>query len=274
MAHRPPYHFVVRFAEGVLGRAWLNDLPLHKVPTRGEESMTGGANHFLVPGTNRLALEILTLPKAAPAQAPAEGKPAAGAPVMAKIYTIVDASSDPMQAHEIASVDLPIAAAGTSPAERPSLPLYHEVEFELPHPVSEPVYWRSPPADFSCAGTPELVAAVKEIHDALVRRDARRFLELMALRHESYSAAFPGEPAASVERQRGALERFFAMDYVVKPLDLTKVHFEPRVGGRVCYVSGWDDQPVLEAATEEQPGPALRANILFTQHDGRWRVFG
>jgi hypothetical protein len=60
----------------------------------------------------------------------------------------------------------------------------------------------------------------------------------------------------------------------VKPLDRTKVHYEPRAGGRVAYVSGWDNRPVLEAVAEDQPSLSLRANLLLTQVDGRWRVFG
>lgn len=277
MGPNDPYYFSVHLEEGVLGRAWLNDLPVHKVPTRGPRSMNGGANHLLVPGKNRLALEILTLPDRLPPPPPeTEGPPKKVVHVLPagmKVYQIVDPSAEPLSAVEMASVELPVAL-GLEPWEKPPLPLYHEVEFDLPYPVAVPVYWHSPPADFPCSGTPELVSAVKDVHAALVDRDLRRFQDLLSLKHEAFAAAFPGDPAAALDRQRGASEKFFGLRYLVKPLDLSRVHFEPRAGGRVAHVSGWDDLPVLEAVAEDHPGLSLRANLLLTQHDGRWRVFG
>jgi hypothetical protein len=277
MNPRGPYYFVINFREGVFGRAWLNDLPIQKVPTYGPDSMHGGANHLLVPGKNRLALEILKLPKLAPPRPPIPGqeptKPVDVFPVNMKVYLLKDPNAEPLQAIEMVNVELPVAL-GLKVWEQPPLPLYYEAEFDLPFPVPEPIYWRSPPASFSCGGTPELVQAVADVHNALMQRDLRRFHQLLSLKHEAYAAAFPGEPAAALDRQRSASERFFALRYLVKPLDITKVHFEPRAGGRVAYVSGWDDQPVLEAAAEDEPGLSLRANLLLTQHDGQWRVFG
>lgn len=278
MTAKGPFYYSLHFEEGVFGRAWLNDLPLHKTPTRGPESMNSGANHFLVPGKNKLALEILRLPPArAKPPPPKEGeKPAPEvdtSPVGMKVYRVVDASTDPIQAEMIKEVDIPVSL-GLTPWDNPDLPFYHTVEFELPYPVPEPVYWRSPPVDFSCGGTPELIQAVVDVHEALASHDLRRFLELITLKHEAYSIAFPGETAATVERQRASVERFFAQRIAVKPLELTKLHFEPRLGGRVAFVSGWDDRPVLEAVAEDHPGLALRANLLLTQHEGRFRVFG
>lgn len=279
MGPNDPYYFSVHFEEGVLGRAWLNDLPLHKVPTRGPLSMNGGANHLLVPGKNRLSLEILTMPDRQPPPPPppesggAPQKVVHVLPVGMKVYQIIDPNAEPLTASEMATVDLPVSL-GLHPWEKPPLPLFHEVEFDLPFPVAEPVYWRAPPADFPCSGTPELAAAVTEVHDALMNRDLQRFQDLLSLKHEVYAAAFPGEPTAALDRQRSASEKFFGLRYRVKPLDLAKVHFEPRAGGRVAFVSGWDDRPVLEAVAEDQPGLSLRANLLLTRHDGRWRVFG
>lgn len=277
MTRRDPYYFALRFREGVFGRAWLNDLPVQQVPTYGPDSMHGGANHLLVPGKNKLALEVLKLPRLLPPPPPIPGQPPVEKvdilPVGMKVYQVKDPNAEPLEAIEMVNVELPVAL-GLRVWERPELPLYYEAEFDLPFPVPEPVYWRSPPADFSCGGTPELVKVVTEVHEALMNRDLRRFQDLLSLKHEAFAAAFPGEPAAALDRQRSASEKFFSLRYVVKPLDITRVHFQPRSGGRVAYVSGWDDRPVLEAVAEDQPGLSLRANLLLTQHDGQWRVFG
>ncbi|MEZ4296841.1 MAG: hypothetical protein R3B70_17885 [Polyangiaceae bacterium] len=277
MGANDPYYFNVHLEEGVTGRLWLNDLPVHKVLTRGPRSMQGGANHLLVPGKNRLALEIHALPDRSPPAPPPPGqeakKPVHILPAGVKIYQVANPNVEPLVAQEIVSVDLPVAL-GLEPWEKPALPLYHEVEFDLPFPVGEPVYWHAPSSSFPCSGTKELVDAVTDVHTALVERDLARFHELLTLKHEAYAAAFPGEPSAAIDRQRAASEKFFGLRYSVKPLDLTKVHFEPRAGGRVVHVCGWDDRPVLEAVAEDHPGLSLRANLLLTSHDGRFRIFG
>ncbi len=278
MSPNLPYYYTMHLEEGVLGRIWLNDLPLHKVPTKGPDSTTGGASHMLVPGRNKLAIEILRLPPPRPKPPP----PVPGQPVSPeidmpragiKIYQVLQPDVEPITATLVVDTEIP-DALGRSQYEEVPVPIYHEVDFDLLTPVPEPVYWRNPRVDFPCSGTPELVAAVTELHDAVNRQDLGRFLELIALRHEIFAGAYPGEPAASVERQRAAVERFFGLKMAVKPLDLAKVHFEPRAGGRVAMVSGWDDRPVLEAIAVDHPGLALRANFLFTQIDGNWRIFG
>lgn len=271
---KAPYHFALHFEEGVTARAWLNDLPIHKVPRPGPDSMSGGANHFLVPGRNKLALEVWHLPPAPPVvPIPSGDKPVRIVPVGMKIYQVVDASAEPIQIAELTSVNLPFDIP-LRPGESVEMPLYHEVEFDLPFPVTEPVFWRAKAHEVPCAGTPDLHRVVTEVHAALTDGNLRRFLEMVALKHESYAASYPGEPSAAVDRQRSAIERFFSHAIRVKPLDLTKVHFEPRLNGRVIYVSGWDDRPVLEAAADDLPGMALRANLLLTDLDGQFRIFG
>lgn len=262
---RQPHYFTVHLEEGVIGRAWVNDLPVHKVLTTGPDSMSGGVNHLLVPGKNEFVLEILKLPP-----------PMHITPVGMKIYTIVDPDAKPLVANLLAGVDLPVGL-GLKAGETPQLPIYHRVEFEVPAELAEPPYFRAPRSETPCSGTPELLRVVEELQEALESRDPRRFLDLISLKHEWFAAAFAGDPFALPDRQREGATDFFATNYVVRPLDKARLHFETRSAGRVVYVSAWDDGPVLEAvsppAGEDQPTLALRTNLLLTQVNGQWRVF-
>lgn len=278
MSESLPYHFTLHIEEGVHSRFWINELPIHKEPMRGPDSVYSGANHMLVPGRNKLAIEVTKMPPPPlrpppPPEGTAPHEPVEEVPLAIKIYRVLQPNVEPLVASMVVEFDLP-GSLGLSRFERPEMPFYREVEFDLPVPVPEPVFWRAPFTEFGCGGTPELVQAVLDLHQALSRGDSATFLELIRLRHESYSAAYPGEPAASVDRQRAAVLKFFQSRISVKPLTITKLHFEPLLGGRVASVSGWDDRPVLEAVADDHPGLALRANLLLTQHDGRWRIFG
>lgn len=278
MSESLPYLFTLHIEEGVHSKMWLNELPIHKEPMRGPDSVHSGANHMLVPGRNKLAIEVTRMPAPpVPPPPPPPGTPAPKVveevPLAIKVYRVLQPNVEPIVASIVVEFELP-KSLGLSRFEYPEMPFYREIEFDLPVPVTEPVFWRAPTTEFGCGGTPELVSAVLELHQALSRGDSQKFLELIRLRHESYSAAYPGEPSASVDRQRAAVLKFFESRISVKPLEIAKLHFEPLLGGRVASVTGWDDRPVLEAVADDHPGLALRANLLLTQHDGRWRIFG
>ncbi len=263
---RKPYYFTVHLEEGVLGRAWLNDLPVHKLLMHGPDSMGGGASHLLVPGKNRLTLEILRLPP-----------PRSIMPVGMKIYRIKDAEVQPILADLLLHVELP-PALNLPTGKLPTLPIYHSVDFELPEPVLAPPYLRSPRVEMPCSGNQEVLDVVQTLQQAIEQYDTARFHDLVSLKHEWWATVYSGDPNATIERQREASTEFFALRPTVRPLDVSRLHFHPRAGGRVVYVSAWDDGPVLEAvapaAGEDQPTPALRTNLLLIQHEGRWRVFG
>lgn len=273
---REPYYFTTHLEGGAVGRAWLNDLPVHKTLVGGPDSMHGGANHMLVPGKNRLSLEILALPP-----------PGSIPPVGFKLYRVKEPNAYPIVANMLLEVTIPAphdpqAAAVVRPDRAvrlvPELPLYHEIDFDLPTEVAEGPFLRSPVIETTCAGTTELKEAVKELQDALEALDLDRFLDLISLKHAWFSEAFAGDPNAAPDKLREGAVELFARSPAVRPLDFSRLHFESRRGGRVVYVSTWDGGPVLEAvappAGEDQPTMALRTNLLLTRHDGRIRVFG
>lgn len=256
-----PVLFVVNFKEGVIARTWLNDLPLHKEFIHGPDSMTGGANHLLVPGNNSLDIEVL--------RAPLDK----GSVVDMMLYTVLNEHSVPPELDVHCRVDFP-ALWKEAPENERILPYHIQATFSVPEEVQEPVYWGAPSTSFGCEGTPELWQAVQELHHAIETHDADRFIQLTSLKDEEYERAYPGIPSAQASRIRESAKKFFSLHPRVKPLDRKTVHFEPRAGGRVAFVSGADGEPVIHAIAERDPSLHLRANLLFTQYAGHWRVFG
>lgn len=256
-----PVLFVVNFKEGVLGRAWLNELPIQKEYVHGPDSMSGGASHWLVPGINTLDIEVLKAPLNK------------GSVADMMIYTVINEHSSPPELNVHCRVDFP-ALWNETPEEQRVLPYWIKTTFEAPGEIQEPVYWGAPSVSFGCEGTPELWDAVQALHDAIANHDANRLIELLSLRDEEYERVYPGIPSAQASRAKEGIRKFFSLHPRVKPLDRRVIHFEPRAGGRVAYVSGADGEPVIHAICEMDPSLQFRANPMFTRYAGQWRVFG
>src|SRR5262245_52592715 len=79
------FHFA--FREGVLARAFVNDLPVQKDWVRRPDSGGGGISNLLVPGVNELRIEIL--------RAPIEPNPAGLPALEMTIYTVADPEAKP-----------------------------------------------------------------------------------------------------------------------------------------------------------------------------------
>lgn len=266
---KEPVLFVLNFKKGVLARAFLNDLPLDLGFVEGPDSMTGGANHWLIPGENTLTMEILRAPLAPPPGA----HPSEAESINMMLYTVKDATKSPPVIDVRYRCAFPdMLSSVPEPLRR--FPFYFKATFTLGVDIYSPLYLESPPAHFECEGTPELHAAVKAIHDAILARDIDAFLDLSSLRYAEFERAFWGAQDASAAKRKEAARKFFSHPMRVKPLDLRLLHFEPRAGGRVALVSGADGQPAIEAIAEDDPVLRLRANILLTQHEGAWRVIG
>lgn len=252
MPYRPLfYSFTVR-GHG-WARAYLNDLPLHRGDGPGASSISGSADHLLVPGDNTLAVEVLQ----------AEG----GRTVTASVYG-VDPHATPMKQ------DMLHAFSFTAPApEQQAWPFYHESRFHA-DTTFEPVWLRAPPATFGPQGTPQMRAAVAELHAAVAAGDVDRFNELNALRLSEIERASPGVTAASAETRRAVARQFFSYDLKAEPLDLDGLRFVPRAGGRIAHVTRVDGRQALLAVGQKEPACRLAADLLLVQHDGAWRLWG
>lgn len=258
-----PVFFSVNFREGVVARVWLNDLPLHTFLMHGPHSMAGGANHWLVPGQNTIDLEIYRV----------QGEHQWDANIEFLLYTVEDVNAYPLKPSVLYSATFPSLWANV-PEEGRVLPYMHREKFDMAGiDLVEPLYYSAEPASYGCDGTPELREALKELHDSLSDGNADRFLKLTALKGEEYERAFHGAAEASAAEREEFIREIFVQKLHVRPLDFSRIHFEPRAGGRVAYVSGADNEPALEAISSADPALRLAANPLFTRYNGAWRVF-
>jgi hypothetical protein len=252
------YAFRLRQGPKTLVRISFNDLPVVRQPSRGSKDDLRPANHLLVPGKNTMRLEVWP------------GPPSPDSP---SIQGIVDLGLYEIESERLlAQILWPQAAVerGLPPDEH--LPFRHEVEFEIDETHPPPVYAEFPAEDVPPGGTPALREAVAKLHEALVRQDARAFLQAHALKlaeNKRYNGATPNNDANTLA---AAYEARFAKKLDVAPLDEGLLRFEPRAQGRACYVTRTDGLPVLRAEVAGEPGQFFNADPVFVKDRGDWTL--
>jgi hypothetical protein len=262
MATTTPYFFIMHQGTGVVARALLNDLPFYRGLGQRNHTVSGPANHLLLPGENVLTIEVY--PGTRPAIAPAiEG------PVELEIKVDDDTAAT---VHKVAWPD---AWAALPVADR-VLPFLHTSRFVVDDRLPLPPYWDAPPARFGLEGLPGQHAAVREVHRSFVDGDVEGFFDANRLKLEERQRAYPdtGDFAAGTQREK--LAGYFGRAWDVRPLgerDLDELVFESRAGGRVAYVTRADGGRAIEAIAADDPSETFAADLFLTQRDGRWRVF-
>jgi hypothetical protein len=252
------------------GRVYLNDIPLYRSPTMGPHSRSGPANYLLVPGENEIKVELLKV-KERPGGVKVES---------AFIFELFVTHN--MNAPEGEKLDRELLLdlrfpklVDEAPEEQRHYPFYYQTKVNLDYDLATPVFVGAPPAEFDCQGTEELRDAVRRIYGMLEKRDYEGLLDELALKFRNDEKSCDGEDAqrAGVKMQQWRDELFKYEPVPAQPLDLSMVHFEPRRDGGVAVATRHDDGYLLDVVCEKDPRRRIKTDLLFTNHQGRWRVF-
>jgi hypothetical protein len=272
--NRVPVLHNLAMSHDTLARVYVNDLPLFRGTAWGPISQNAGINYLLVPGENELRVELLRAPKPAPgvkveAEPDPENDIDPRQSVELKIFKPIAHGS-----HDVEMIHVcrfPDVWTNVAEADR-RIPYHHVAQFDPEVDVAPPAFLSSAPVQFGCEGTPDLHAAVRELHAAMVAKDAQLLIDLMSLQISQYASAFEGTAGTTVTEQEEAYAELFAEDVVTSPLDEGQLHFTPRAGGRVAEVTRLDGRPVFEILNRGDTMMGHASDPVFTQHRGQWRV--
>jgi hypothetical protein len=254
-----PYWFRLHHGTGVSVRMLMNDVLFYRHPGTDNFTISGSANHLLVPGENTLTIEVLpgTPPPAAPAlRGPAELK---------------------IMVHN--AEDTLVATARWewwNPNEEPPLPAIATGRFRPAGDVAEPAFVRAPRATFGPEGTASQRESVRRVHEAFRARDVPAFLDANALKLAERSRSDADDGHNGVPRMRAKLAEMLQREWDVRPLDMDELSFESQAGGRVAYVTRKDGGKALQATClTNNPGSTItwETDLWLTQVDSEWQVF-
>jgi hypothetical protein len=272
---RQPVYGNFRFYPGTVCRVFLNDLPVFQGYEGNGFSHNGRVSHYLVPGENRLALEVLSAPPPRggrlayePDPRPQMGERDLNQTVEIAIFK--ESTSQPGEVEVIHQWMFPDLWKDV-PEERRRVPYMHVATFDPGVKLDELAFLRATPQEVPCEGTPALHEALRELHAAFVARDADKLAELMQLQIAEFSQTYRGSGGSSRGDQLGAIAELVNEEIVVEDLDWTQLHFHARAGGRVVHVERLDRAPVLGVKTAGKP-QGHASDPVFTFHEGRWRL--
>lgn len=266
----PVFSHFVYLQKDTWARVYLNDVPVYRSPHVGPESRSGPVNHFLREGENEITVELLRTTR----QPYLEHVDDAFVFELYEVTNLDAPEGTPLERRVRCDVRYPGFLDALLPEHR-RLPTSYRANFHIDSPLPRPAFFDAKPAEFDCAGLPEQRDAVRRIFDRLSAGDHEGFLEELSLRFDSDERAYPDEPnmRAGFRKQRWRDDIFPYDPRPDGPLDFAELHFEPRCGGRVAYVTRHDERHVLDVRCANDPKRRIRTDLLMMQDGGRWRVF-
>ena len=247
----PTHRYLLRHGPGADVRVKINDFPVHAGRTTSQDSHYGVINHWLVPGTNKIRVDIL------------DGDP-----------------KDPA-----AMVNLDARGADAEPrafvswlkgdGAVPPLPGCHwagEATFEPDPGVPDPMWLKAQREPVPLEGTPEIWDEVRSLKRAFETADADGVADAFALKARD-SHQMLQLPWSSEAKSRELMTSTLDVPWAVKPIVEKEVVFRSFAEDRLVHLGRLDGSPLF-AAQRLGPGEPVKVatELVFMKWDGRWRI--
>jgi hypothetical protein len=269
--NRTPIFHSVMLQEDTWARVYVNDVPLYKGAFVGPDARSGPVNYLLRSGDNEVSVELLKTKKLHHA-------PHLKDAFFFELYEVMNPDvpnpeTARIERRTILEIRFPEMWEQAREEHR-RYPFHMRATFDPGVALHEPLFFRAEPASFGCEGTDELRAAVARLHNLLEVRAYEAFLDELALKLREDELALAGVDLQRAQNKRQTFrEDLFAYEPRPAPLAPETLHFEPRAGGRVAFVTRHDGGYALDAVCEKDPKRRLRTDLLMTRHQGRWQIF-
>lgn len=247
----PTHRYLLRHGPGADVRVTINDFPVHAGRTSSQDSHYGVINHWLVPGTNKMRVDIL------------DGDPKNPA-------AMLNLDARGADAEPRAFISWLAGKGAVTP-----LPGHHwagEATFEPDDGVPEPMWLAAKPERVPPEGTPEIWDEVRGLRRAFETADASAVVEAFALKavdtHQMIQL-----PWSTVEKTRELMTSTLDVPWEVKPIAEKDVVFRSFAEDRLVHV-GRTDGAALLSARRLGPGEPVKVatELVFMRWDGRWRI--
>lgn len=255
----PRYAYRLRQGPKTVARVSLNDLPFVRDASSAFRDTVRPCDHLLVPGENVLTVEVWDGP-------PSPDSPMHRGPVDVTVHEVATERA----LTRIAWPALALAAGQTD--DNLVMPFVFSTKFAVPEEHPRPYYDAHPREVIPEEGTPDLVEAVRRLHDALASRNARAFVGEFSLKLDEQRRFYGDSPDFDSKGLVAAYERRFSDPLSVRPVDPKDLRFEARANGRVAYVTRRDGTPTISARGVTDPGQSFDLDPLFVRHDQRWTL--
>lgn len=139
--------------------------------------------------------------------------------------------------------------------------------------IPEPIWKNSPPGNIPVDGTPELLQAVHQLHEAFETRNVDAFLDATSTKIADLVRYTGPQPHGTRAELAKETEENFAFPWDLRPFDPKKLRFRSCCDGRVAFVTDDERGPALSAQHKTEPGTKWRPKLYLFRDGGAWRIF-
>lgn len=242
------YYFNIRHGLTVNAAVRVNGFTLHHGSTGSQDGIAGPLDHLLLPGENRLEVEIR-------AADPTHGS--------AHFYGGALANEGDVPLAELSwPEDFPAL-----PPPAPPFPTLQARPFLVPADHPKPLFTDAPAERVPLEGTDELWAKVRELHGAFERGDAGAVQQLYATRAAEAHKFYALDDTTPAGAARMIAEGMTG-PYDMLPLYGGQVVFMECAGGRAVQLLRLDGRPAIAGRCRTNPRQGYLSNPVLVRHEG------
>ena len=159
------------------------------------------------------------------------------------------------------------------PAEERKLPCTLRSSFTPEGHIPEPIWRDVPKGPGPERGSPELLKAIFELHQAFAKRDLDALIATSAIKLEDQQRYFGPQPWLRESEIKAEHAEMMAQPWDLAPFEPERLRFRSCVEGRVAYATLDDGSPAVRARHRAIPNPTWAVKPLLVRRGADWRIF-
>jgi hypothetical protein len=249
----PMYIYRIFHRPASRARALINGVPVYDRIVDQNVAPAQPITHWLVSGDNTFTFELAPTPRSP------------NTPLMGAHFAFM-VQDEKDQGNYLFKWEYPLSLEEKG---LPSvLPLVHTANFHVSTELPTPAYAKALPEEFPEEGTPELRAAVFELHDAFARRDAAQFESVMDVKVSEFERYYTLPPLS----RHDAIQQMNA-PWIMEPFNEHDLRFDRYLDGRLAKARRASGKQAVRAEHRDEPGVGWGSDFFMTRVDGRWRIY-
>lgn len=257
-----PYMARFRHSPGVHVRILMNDVPMYDRAVMTFSSPTFPATPWFRPGENEIVIEC----RPAPVNPEMESVPPHFQCFFFRQGPTIEDEAE-LYLEEFPNFLLKL------PEEERTMPCSVRATFTPEGIIPKPIWADADPGPVPETGSPELLKAVFDLHQAFAKRDGEALFTVGALKVEDLQRYFGSQPSTNPVELRKENEAMFQEPWDLAPFHPERLRFRSCQGGRVAYATNEHGGPAVMARHKADPGQAWAVRPLLVRRGAEWRIY-
>jgi hypothetical protein len=252
----------MRHSPGVHVRILVNDIPMYDRAVMTFSTPTFPATPWFQPGENELVIECR--------EAPVNPEMALVPP---HFQCLLFEQGPTVEDEETLVLEEYPTFLEKLPEDERKLPCARRTTFTPQGLIPKPIWADAAPGPVPERGSPELLKAIFDLHQAFAKRDGDALFAAGALKVEDLQRYFGNQVTTNPADLRKENEAMFAEPWDLAPFHPERLRFRSCAEGRVAYATDEHGGPAVLARHKVDPKQAWAVRPLLVRRGADWRIY-